>query len=503
MSYTTFRNFVDTARNRRVSSVSALSANQAHEFNASLPSVLNTASDLTQVDEGVIDAFFSGYHIYAMVELKKSWKNSATNEDRKRVISVLADTVVEVREVVHEFGGALLEAQGPVVHAFIPSEDGSLNAPREAARAISSLLNGKIKSRAGDSFVKGLVAYCHGQSLFIASVDSHGDNSIVSLAPAANVPAKVLWRRAPYLASGSILEVALDGTYTILSERDLRHVVANSSAFNESALVAMNASTSFSNVRVINRKVSMPHVGSSDSPTVMDPQESYSISVRADIDGFSRQVKDAFDNGPEAVRALAKRFHAIMVHARSFGKGIKAIHLPWAGDCFNLLLAVDDRQTYQENRRRKILEVVLDFRNHMQDAFPEIQWSFSCAAGDLENAQKCNTLVSRMTVGQTSILLAAGLPVERSLEGLASEQPKAGCGLLWREDVNALDPRLREAIKTQDGGGNFRHFTIDSLQRAALKTHVSPALPVYVPSNQKAAVAVPTVRPYFRNSPVL
>jgi hypothetical protein len=485
MDYTSFRDFVTAARSQHVTKA---------DFSSARSIIANAASpDLPE--EGVAPAIFPGHHLYVKLDLRPGLTTSSNNSDRLKSISLLGDLTQGVRAIVGLFEGALLEAQGPVVHAFIPDEDGNSDAPAVAANAIHAFIERRIRPRAGTDFEKAVVAFCHGPTIFVASVDQHGDNSIVSLAPAANEPAKVLWRHSDKHSSGDILRVETDGRYTVV----LEEAVANFAA-NRQREEVINASLALPELQKEARELSVPVVGAPGSPTVDEPHESFSISVRADIDGFTSRVERAFREGRASMITLANEFHAVMVHARAFGAEANAIHLPWAGDCFNLLLAVDDREEYQKKRKRRVLEILTEFQDHMGKAFPALKWSYSCAAGELENAQKCNTLISRITVGRTTLLLATGLPVERSLRGLAQKGPSAGHGVLWKGDVAQLDSDLQEIMKPCHGGENYRDFEVADVQKARLKTFFIPPKPAYVPhaSTPKVSIAVPAVRPFFR-----
>lgn len=499
MSYPRFKDFVHAARGvALVSKAAAITVHNSRSLHS-----LAAASPGVPLD-GVAPAIFPGFHVYVKLDLAAQLTTSADNEDRSKNIRLLADLTQGVRRIVDDgFDGATLEAQGPVVHAFIPSEDGNLDDPRQAAVEILAFVASRIRPRAGDDFRKVLVSYCHGPSSFVASLDAHGDNSIVSLAPAANAPAKVLWGRSDDFPSGSILEVQTDGRFTIYEPDRQRALITNSERLSKSAeMVALSAK--LPDITVINaRDLTVPRPTAPDSPTIDEPQKSYSISIRADMDGFSSQVQLAFDQGRDAAEALARRFHAIMTAARQFCIDQKLVQLPWAGDCFNILISVDDRAGYESYRKRRILELLVAFEDHMKNSFPEVKWSFSCAAGDLEGNQACNTLVSRLELGGTTLLLATGLPVERTLQGLVREAPSAGAGVLWREDVQSLDQDLREVIQPTLGGRHYRDFNLSAVRRAQqtakAATFLVPPPAVYVTSSspKAAAPAVPTARNAF------
>lgn len=447
-----------------------------------------------EVPQEGLSALLTGSHLYTMLQLKPGLTTSSNNEDRQKTITLLADLVQGVREIAHQYEGALLEAQGPVVHVLLP--DDSEGAPRDARKAaveILEFINQRIKHRAGTDFRKALVAYSHGPTILVSAASIHLDDSVVSLAPAANAPAKVLWQKWETLPSGTILEVQPDLKYRAIPADAIEVEVMKSAA------MIANSSRHFEDVMLLEaRAAEMPAADSPDSPTVLEPHKSYSVSFRADIEGFTQKVQDAADAGEEAMQELAEEFYGIMDHARRFCRSDECIHLPWAGDCFNLLLSFEDRESYNEARSRRILTTALRFRDHMQELYPELEWSFSSAGGSLESAQACNTLVSRLTVGHTTLLLATGLPVERSLQGLVEESPDADRGVLWKGDVAALDPDLQEVLDPSPGGANYRHFGLDDVEEAEDEFDFRPAPPVYTsPVVQKnVSIIVPTAKPH-------
>lgn len=483
--FSSFRDYVDSVRGRTVA------ANSVTSFSST---IMNKAAAAAIPKEG-ITSVFPGHHLYAMLLLRPKFTTSSLNEDRKKHIKLIARLAQGVRMIVHHYDGALLEVQGPVVHAFIPNEDGSRENAIAASFAIQEFINAQIRADAGNDFIKSLVSFCHGPTIFVASEDTHGDNSIVSLAPAANAPAKVLWRENDSLTDGSVIEVETDGETKIIERTSYPSTSLQKSA-NE---MIANSSRGLPRLTMLEAKaMSVPYRDSPDSPTVEEPLNSYSISFRADMDGFTHQVTQAFENGEEAVDALALHFLEIMRHARGFCTKQECIHLPWAGDCFNLLISFSEREEYQLARDRKILEIAKQFYEHMKTKFPNVKWAFSHAAGDLENAQVCNTLVSRITVGHTTILLATGLPVERSLSGLIKESPLAGYGVIWKEDVAELDDDLGEILKPCPGGKNHRHFSLIELSRAMDKHDFQPTPKAYIsaPTKTAAIATAPLVRPY-------
>jgi hypothetical protein len=480
--YTNLKDFVTASRSNSVKAASArnLAANSAGEIWEN-----RSKSAAVELPKEGLSAILTGYHLYAMLQLRPGLTTSSSNEDRKKNIALLGELVQGAREVSHRYEGALLEAQGPVVHIFLPDDDGAPKDARTAAMEVHEFIDDRIRKKAGSDFLKALVAYSRGPSILVNAEDSHGDESIVSLAPAANAPAKVLWKNWESLPTGAILEVNTEGNYREINEDDRRAVL------QKSAGVIFNASRNLRDVMLVEASAAdrmMPVADSPESPTVEEPLRSFSISFRADIEGFTRKVSTAFHVGTEAVQELAQEFYQIMAHARSFCTGKECIHLPWAGDCFNLLLSFEEREPYQSARQRRILTIALEFIRHMQDRFPDLGWAVSLAGGELESAQVCNTLVSRITVGHTTLLLATGLPVERSLQGIVR-----------KGDVSQLAADLQNAMDPAKGGENYRHFKVDDIERAQDAYDFVPPPSPYKSSLVPKAVAAlaPIVKPHF------
>ena len=485
--YKNLGEFVTAAR-----SGTAVLAN-ARSFSAETWESVSKAAAVQVPREGM-SALLTGYHLYTMLQLRPGLTTSSNNEDRQKTISLLGDLVQGVREIAHEYEGALLEAQGPVLHIMLPDgSDGTPGDARKASVEILDLIERRIKPRAGTDFEKALVAYSHGPTILVGAASVHLDDSVVSLAPAANAPAKVLWQKWETLPNHTILEVEPDLRYRAIPADAVEVEVMKSAA------MIANSSRHFEDVMLIEaRAAEMPAADAPDSPTVLEPHKSYSVSFRADLEGFTKRVQEAADAGEEAMQQLAEEFYGIMAHARRFCEAKECIHLPWAGDCFNLLLSFEDRESYTEACSRRILTTALRFREHMHEQYPNLEWSFSSAGGDLEPTQACNTLVSRLTVGHTTLLLATGLPVERSLQGLVEQGPDADRGVLWKGDVAALAPDLQEVLDPSPGGANYRHYALDDVEAAEDNFDFNPPPPVYtspvVPKN--VSILVPAAKPH-------
>ena len=428
-----------------------------------------------------------GFHLYSKLDLAVEYTDSAIKEDRSKNLKLLGDFTNVFREIVVASGGELLEAQGSVVHGFIPDGNQDSEVAQEALETLMEYVRRKIQSRAGDAYRKCTAAFDHGPTIFVEALDAQKDSSLVSLSRAANRPAKLLWGND---------ELEDKGVYSCVVPIPvlLKESVVDSTMRANIETRALEIEKTVAEV-VCRAPQTVPDSGSPMSPTLNEPAEFYGIAIRADIHDFSQGVEQAFLKSEAERAALAQQFRDLMIACSEFAQEHKLniVQLPWAGDSFNILIECQDRDEYQKLREAGILQIVSEFEDYLTEEFPQVEWSFSVAAGDLENAQVCNTLVARLEFTNQTKLLSAGLPVQRSLIGQVTEDVDPSEGVLWKEDKNALCPRYQRAIKVNPTNSNYHGFEVDKVRQLI---QIPEAPHVYTPQKKLAAagISTPTVR---------
>ena len=381
-------------------------------------------------NEGV-SAEVTGTHLYLRLELAVGFTTTGDNEQRKRLIRIQGKFVQGFHEILSQVGGEVLEAQGEMVHGFVPSENGDTSDANETMHRMMAFVGDVIQPKAGDDYRKCTGSFCYGQTIFVSAPGSHKDLSIVSLSNAANAPAKVLYLKAESLSEKQIVEVKLDGGYrpsALLTEK--REFEINSEVKAMSATLPP-----IGDARISAANRASPLVGSADqiayskpsgdpeNPTIDDPRPVFAICFRADIDGFTKMVAAGFQGTPTQRQELANLFYTVMSCCRDFCNqlDLEVVQMPWAGDSFNLLLVAKEVTAYQTLREEEILRVSASFEDFLKSQFPDLTWSFSSAGGNIDSRQICNALVSRIRLPSESDLkshmLTAGLPIQRALEG--------------------------------------------------------------------------------------
>ena len=258
--YASFRDYADNVR-RLTENVNAANT------------VLGKQAQANIVEEGVTPAIFSGHHIYVMIKVKPPTENSAVNIDRKRHLELLGELTLGVRDIVRDSEGALLEAQGPVIHCFVPDSSGDESVALEVIANIGIFTQNIFMKHYAEEVEKIIIAQGYGDSLFVNSLSEHRDHSIVSIAPSANYSAKELWKNEKTSQNGDIFLV---GKNSDVRRTNVSYLLAGKKV--DSKQFDANYSNAREMVKISAANASLPDSNSPDSPTLDEPHESYSIS---------------------------------------------------------------------------------------------------------------------------------------------------------------------------------------------------------------------------------
>jgi hypothetical protein len=172
------------------------------------------------------------------------------------------------------------------------------------------------------------------------------------------------------------------------------------------------------------------------------------FGFRADLDGFSKQVSDAFDKGGDAINKLVDRFTAMMRYPESLQSHLgMIIQLPWAGDCANLII-LPNGQGYDDAREFLPVRAASEWHSQMsaQDASKiswathasGAQWSVGVAGGDDDEGSNGYILVAPLKGKRRDFLVAAGWGIGRSLDAQEADGVSGGDTVVHNIDYEAL-----------------------------------------------------------------
>ncbi|MBC2592860.1 hypothetical protein H5P28_01170 [Ruficoccus amylovorans] len=430
----------------------------------------------------------TGIHFYAKISLRLDLE-AADRDAATRSYLQVVDQFARVADALTEESAAeLLEVQGEVLHLYLPCEanEQSLLTALAYSVALHEEIEKRVKPLAGDSWKSVRFAFDFGQTILV-DTERNIDDSIISLAPAANRPAKEFANDSSTFPNSSVRfpTAILQWSPTILryaKGRSISHngqwvslpidvaatfirlfTTAESNLYElqeklATAIRSKQASINFSQLR-INESIDP------SSSKISSPTRLRGWSLRADLDGFSRGVEAAFSspNRDEACRKLTEDFLEVMEDASHFDSLCpwQLVQLAWAGDCASRLV-VSQPKDYEADGKERPASIALRWHNKAQNK----RWLTSIAGGDTEEGNG-RMLVATITVGWRTFRIAGGWPIKRAKQGEQDIGGKPLETVLHSRDVVRLDAHWADAFKPIMGISNFKRASKAALDKAA------------------------------------
>lgn len=478
-------------------------------------------------EEEVLISDTTGFHLYGDLHTTLEL-SAATEQDRANLfLEVLEDLAGIVSDFARSDSNILIfEIQGERVHLFLNRNQVNSATVAELIEfsgyftdAVYAMIKPKIeKYWAGFS-----MAADFGRAI-VLSTGKDGDDSLISLGNPANRPAKRL-TRSPQVQSGHLAlpyEIAerggdvrnLDGRYSVgdwieinvkdrlrPTQKSAREILFENAAIN--AMLSANAR--HGRGRIVNFAASAAEVVPTAGATVANPTFVEAFVVRADLDGFTKRVEAAFaQNDLNAIKRLVLEFLQIMKLPDAFETYMERpyIRLPWAGDCYNVILLPKDYENYEAIR--DYLPAVAALRwldpdgkvNAMREGGLAAvaranKWSIGAAGGE---ESKGRLLVANISTWHRRFLIVAGWGARRSLDAQNAKGLRAGESAIHDEDYAELGTSYQVAYDIWESGPvAYRKATAAALKKAedeklAHKIQIITRTPV---------VPVPASRPYY------
>jgi hypothetical protein len=371
----------------------------------------------------------------------------------------------------------------------------------------------RLEPIARDNWKGFKMAAHHGPAILIRKANTSSD-SIISLGPAANAPAKRLPKtRAKYLAlpsdflkqsgvahqdEGGWIEINVhdvSGPYTAFESLVLNEQLGAASR----AVLAQRVTSLPSRVRLAKAS----QFSESAYASVAHPLKVQGLCMRADLDGFSKQVSRAFEAGEPGMRALAERFYTIMSYGDDYAAKLqeRVIQMPWAGDCATLVLVSEESYA----RIRGYLPATAAAKWHDQmsergrnwgDSMGTSRWAVGVAGGDDEEGADGYMLLARVTAGGRGFLVGAGWGVGRSLDAKEAEGVRGGDTVVPDVDYDALEPVYQKHFEPLDSVfWKSSGLSGDKLVQSAVQAgSVSKEKPTTYPN-----IIIPAPRPHWND----
>ncbi len=412
----------------------------------------------------------TGFHLYSLLSLTQQLTSPVNLTDAQKAYEVTQRYVDIADACARNAGGRILEVQGECLHFFFDKE---LNAQslQEVITFCSALTNSVYKQKnqlGGVAFEGFKICFDYGRAI-IMSTGHDSDDSFVSLGPCANEPAKHLPDvKASCTAMPTRIakilfpvdqrttwhEIDLQTNYTAslenFSDRSYLESLEKGSTASTRSYSPQNFSVKFINL-------------SAPSPGRFYDQQAtlcQGFFIRADLDGFTKKVQDAFDSGtPAALERLLEDFEKVLNYGNQYVETAPRpiYQLPWAGDCANILLlpkkdeSIDEAQTYLSAVGPA--DWLSGYNGQIQPPFKDANWVVSSCCGQNEKGGR-NVLLATVKTADHNFLFAIGWSVGRSLDAHNVGGSGAGDTLISNYDHSALDDEYRKHFN--DANSNFK-----------------------------------------------
>jgi len=469
-----------------------------------------------------------GFHIYGNLNLHLRLSASEDAANAKQYIRIvqayasIAEACATIANVV------LLEVQGEVIHMLLPCELGKQSTDHLLAFCIifSDIIHKEIKPMAGEAWQSFVMASEHGQAVLLRNGNGSSD-SVVSLGPAANHPAKQL----PTTEAGmlSIRPETLELVHPNVDHRksweqfDLRNPPykplsakqpgSSSITINES-LMRSEASNIITKIRpdlsrplTILSRLDVSHQFETDSNNPFSAQGFY---MRADLDGFTADVQAAFeDKTGQAVMQIVNRFAMFMEFADAFAANLQrpVVRLPWAGDCANMVLLPRDGRSYAQERGyvpatesaawHELTSKANSAGQNWREYLLKSDWAVSIAGGDdKDDGGDGYLLIANIVTASRRFKIAAGWGAGRSHDALGVEGVKGKDTVVHRVDHGELSPQFQKKFHPLNSIFlKATGLTTNILTRESVKDE-GKAMPMIITGTN---IYVPPPKPHFND----
>lgn len=421
----------------------------------------------------------TGWHFYTHLRLTQDIERSDAFSDAKKQMNILQSYIAVATQLTRDFEFAkLLEVQGSTNHFFLELGKNQVCEVIEFAKKATLYVENEVLKKAGKDFRQFHQAADYGQSIILklTSVEEASE-SFLSLGKCANVPAKKMVESKEGVTCPLWLSRREnDKTQEwdcIETKSDSGIKLAESIEGNYAKLRQIAESVSFSRVQrrgVIKEavaKFASKPLGNQATPETPEIIEAF--LCRADMDGFTRKVEEAFTNGGNEVVELVEQFLKTAKVVMSYkdnkdGKGldVDVIDLPWAGDCVNFVALCPKGETYQDVAKYLPLRVAKRWHELVGDSQEKkeyaeyFEWVFCFAGG--------RVFLADVTSDDRKFRVVCGWPSGTSHDGVNCDGTRPKWTIAHKDNVMELSERKRKIFHGMSS--DFRYATLQEITAA-------------------------------------
>lgn len=416
-------------------------------------------------------------HVYLKLDLDNRYENARTADDARLFLRSVSRAATAASAVARRFGGEVLEVQGSLIHIGLSE----LDSPKDSTPLnFVSTLHVVLKSLFArqERVSSWRMTFDAGKTLVVKGNIAHGDDSLVSLGPAANRPAKYLYAQLERAEADRQLKrfhvgfrnpkttswehVDLDGVQVMKSwtasssatrQQDpvLQFIdqAADRALVEEPSIRYIDALGPDATVLAMATPLGTP--GTPSSPTADRPRTYFGWVMRSDLDGFSARVEMCLDDDA-LLQELAKDFYLIMDESREFvaKHDEELAQLPWAGDNFTASAVFDTLDDYNDAIPDRLVELVLDFEKELNESALISGfggWAHGIAGGSPHGNSGGNVYLAGIEINGHRFLVGAGEGFGRSTQAFGDINPNKDEVVIYHEDWKELAEPYKDLFK--------------------------------------------------------
>jgi hypothetical protein len=443
-------------------------------------------------DQGFTSAI--GYHIYTKIKLRALLTDPDNLSNAGRYLKVVNAFTRSAEKLCLATGVRLLEVQGHVHHFLCPQEDTDIVKLEEFCTALNIIAYQQIEKIAGKDGWGGFSCTAeHGFTVILNTAN----NSVISLGPAANNPAKKLHKGTD--ASTLVYRRSDAAPFTwntiVLEKSGFTKFASASKGLYESQVFGAEEYFSQPITPEVVRLRSYADIGRGVPESPVRVQGHF---FRADLTGFTARVKAATkDNKQIELMNLAVEIDSIIREAESIlvRYSRKVVILPWAGDCANFVVLPSDPSTFASERGGVPPDMSCYWMAELKKVARNYSWTIgvACAGPDDKLVGQQGVLLLAQIVGENRRYeIAAGWGVGRSIRAQDHDAASGGDTVMPIEDYKTLKASVQQVFSACDGNYEFYKGRIDCEE---LRNSEVVALSAATTTQQK--YDLPVSRPWF------
>ena len=451
-----------------------------------------------------------GFHIYADLRLNLDLAAAEDDAQAMKCVDLLEDYTAIADQCAGLVGARVLEVQGERIHFVLPAQDAlsELGKLLFFSSALTQTVFQELKPAAGDDWQGFSMAADHGPAVLIPS--SYGGGSVVSLGIAANQPAKKLGvgvdsghLALPSRIGKSLPESKPSGDWVQVNVRT--SVAATKEFFDDNLTAGMRqVARSILEERTRRGRRDFTRAMGEGISFSKTPLRARGMCLRADLDGFSKAVADAFKN--QKVPELVKQFSDIMQYPLDFAQklGRNLIEMPWAGDCCTIMIQPKSGETLDEMRETLPVEAgrcwhAIAYENggnkRWGSSLGAAKWAVGLACGDDEEGGDGQAIIAEFPAAGRTFRVIVGWCARRAKDAQETSGIKGDDVVLPTVDYQNLEEVFKPLFEFM--GSNYRFSNYAKLKQAGHTVGKSLATST-IGRVVGISTALPAPRPYWR-----